>query len=88
MLEGKRIAILAERDFEDAELTEPLRAMKAAGARVIVVGSGSQRTYTSGAVSIDSSICAIRSISAATRFTPAHCVSKGTSGLRRRSYQE
>lgn len=45
MLEGKRIAILAERDFEDAELTEPLRAMKAAGARVIVVGSGSQRTY-------------------------------------------
>jgi deglycase len=44
-LDGKRIAILVERDFEDAELTEPLRAMKAAGARVMVVGSGSQKSY-------------------------------------------
>jgi len=44
-LDGKRIAILAEEDFEDAELTEPLRAMKAAGARVMVVGSGSQKSY-------------------------------------------
>jgi superoxide dismutase, Fe-Mn family len=45
MLEGKRIAILAEQDFEDAELTEPLQAMKAAGARVTVVGSGTQKSY-------------------------------------------
>ena len=45
MLDSTRIAILVEQDFEDAELTEPLRAMKAAGARVMVVGSGSQRTY-------------------------------------------
>jgi protease I len=45
MLDGKRIAILAEQGFEDAELTEPLRAMKAAGARVMVVGSGSQKSY-------------------------------------------
>jgi protease I len=45
MLDGKRIAILAEQDFEDAELMEPLRAMKAAGARVMVVGSGSQKSY-------------------------------------------
>ncbi len=45
MLDGTRIAILAEQDFEDAELTEPLRAMKAAGARVMVVGSGSQKSY-------------------------------------------
>jgi deglycase len=45
MLDGKRIAILAEQDFEDAELTEPLRAMKAAGARVMLVGSGSQKSY-------------------------------------------
>jgi deglycase len=45
MLDGKRIAILAEQDFEDAELTEPLRAMKATGARVMVVGSGSQKIY-------------------------------------------
>lgn len=45
MLDGKRIALLAEEDFEDAELTDPLRAMKAAGARVMVVGSGSKKTY-------------------------------------------
>ncbi len=32
MLDGMRIPILAEQDFEDAELTEPLQAMKAAGA--------------------------------------------------------
>jgi deglycase len=45
MLEGKRIAILAEDDFEDAELTEPLRAMKDAGAAVVIVGSGSKKRY-------------------------------------------
>jgi len=32
MLDGKRIAILAEEDFEDSELIEPLRSMKNAGA--------------------------------------------------------
>ncbi len=45
MLEGKRIAILAEEDFEDSELIEPLRAMKDASARVAIVGSGSQESY-------------------------------------------
>jgi protease I len=45
MLDGKRIAILAEEDFEDSELVEPMRAMKNAGAKVVVVGSGSQETY-------------------------------------------
>jgi protease I len=45
MLTGKRIAILAEEDFEDSELTEPLRAMKDAGARVVIVGSGSKKSY-------------------------------------------
>jgi protease I len=45
MLEGKRIAILAEEDFEDSELAESLRAMKDAGARVVVVGSGSKESY-------------------------------------------
>ncbi len=45
MLEGKRIAILAEEDFEDSELMEPLRAMKDAGARVVIVGSGSKQRY-------------------------------------------
>ena len=45
MLTGKRIAILAEADFEDAELIEPMRAMKDAGAKVVIVGSGSQESY-------------------------------------------
>ncbi len=46
MVKGKRIAILAEQDFEDVELTEPLAAMKQAGAQVTVVGSGSSKTYS------------------------------------------
>ena len=45
MLDGKRIAILAEDDFEDSELVEPMRAMKNAGAKAVIVGSGSKETY-------------------------------------------
>jgi protease I len=45
VLEGKRIAILTEEDFEDSELTEPLRTMKDAGASVLIVGSGSKKSY-------------------------------------------
>jgi len=45
MLEGKHIAIMIEEDFEDSELTEPLRAMKDAGARVVIIGSGSKQSY-------------------------------------------
>lgn len=45
MLEGKRVAILAEQDFEDVELTGPLRDLKAAGAAVTIVGSGTRETY-------------------------------------------
>jgi protease I len=44
-LKGKRVAILAEQDFEDVELTEPLKAMKDAGAQIFIVGSGSQASY-------------------------------------------
>ena len=44
-LKGKRIAILAEQDFEDVELMEPLKAMKNAGAQIFIVGSGSQTSY-------------------------------------------
>jgi len=47
MLEGKRIAILIEDGFEDSELTEPLRSMKAAGTRVIIVGTDSGQSYQS-----------------------------------------
>lgn len=45
MLEGKRIAILVEEDFEDSELTEPLKALKDVGADVVVVGSGTRESY-------------------------------------------
>ena len=45
MLEGKRIAILVEDGFEDHELDEPLKAMKEAGAEVVVMGSGSKDSY-------------------------------------------
>jgi protease I len=45
MLTGKRIAILVEEGFEDSELMVPLQIFKDAGARVVVVGSGSSRKY-------------------------------------------
>ena len=45
MLAGKRIAILVDDDFEDAEIIEPQRAMKDAGARVVIVGSGDKQSY-------------------------------------------
>ena len=45
MLQGKRIAILVEEGFEDSELIESYRAMRDAGAKVVVVGSGSKSSY-------------------------------------------
>ena len=47
MLDGQRVAILVEDGFEDSELTVPLKSMKAAGARVIVVGTDSAKIYRS-----------------------------------------
>ena len=47
MLAGKRIAILVENSFEDLELIEPMRAMKAANARVIIVGTDPRQSYQS-----------------------------------------
>ena len=44
-LEGKRIALLAEQDFEDSELIEPLNTMRNAGASVVIVGSGTSERY-------------------------------------------
>jgi protease I len=44
-LEGKRIAVLAEEDFEDVELVEPVKALKEAGANVVIIGSGSRPKY-------------------------------------------
>ena len=45
MLAGKRVAILVDDDFEDAEIIEPQRAMKDAGARVIILGNGDKQSY-------------------------------------------
>jgi protease I len=45
MLKDKTVAILVEEDFEDTELMEPVTAMKAAGAKVVRVGSGSKEKY-------------------------------------------
>jgi protease I len=45
MLDGKRIAILVEDDFEDSELIVPMWGMKNAGAKVLIVGSGSKEIY-------------------------------------------
>lgn len=57
MIDGKRTAILVEEGFEDSQLIETSRAMKEAGGRVVVVGSGSQEYYRgkrgSAAVKVD-----------------------------------
>ncbi|MBI2860363.1 MAG: type 1 glutamine amidotransferase [Chloroflexi bacterium] len=45
MLARKRIAVLVEGDFEDSELTEPVKAMKEAGATVVLVGSDAKATF-------------------------------------------
>ena len=44
-LQGKRVALLVEDDFEDYELTGPLDALKAEGADVVLVGPFAGRSY-------------------------------------------
>jgi protease I len=44
-LDGAKVAILAENDYEDMELQYPLYRMKEAGAEVTVVGTGSANQY-------------------------------------------
>jgi protease I len=46
-LRGRRIAILAENDYEDQELWYPYYRLLEAGADVFVVGTGSSDVYTS-----------------------------------------
>jgi protease I len=46
-LSGKRIAILAEKEYEDLELWYPLLRLREEGAQPLVVGSGSSDTYLS-----------------------------------------
>lgn len=44
-LTGKRIAVLAETEFEDLELWYPAIRMREAGATVTIVGTGTADTY-------------------------------------------
>lgn len=44
-LEGKRIALLVEDDFEDYELTGPYDALRAEGAEVILVGPAAGKPF-------------------------------------------
>jgi protease I len=46
-LTGKRVAILAEDNYQDLELWYPLLRLREAGAEVMVIGTGSAETYTS-----------------------------------------
>jgi protease I len=46
-LKDKRAAILAENLYQDLEVWYPLLRLKEEGAEVVVVGSGSAKTYTS-----------------------------------------
>src|SRR3990167_6238881 len=44
-LQGKRIAVLLERDYQDMEVWYPYYRLKEAGAEVQLVGTGSAREY-------------------------------------------
>ncbi len=46
-LKGKRVAVLAESNYQELELWYPLLRLREAGAEVLVVGTGSADTYTS-----------------------------------------
>ncbi len=56
----KRIMLLVEDDFEDAEVVEPIRAMNEAGISVIIVGSGSNTIHKGkhGSATVDVDITA------------------------------
>src|SRR5262245_11133534 len=41
----RRVALLIEEDFDDRELTEPLEALRAAGAEVVVIGPTADREF-------------------------------------------
>lgn len=45
MIKDKKIAILVEEDFEDAELMEPMRVMEDAGAEVVLIGNIANKVY-------------------------------------------
>ncbi len=46
-LKGKRVALLVENHYQDQEVWYPFYRLKEEGAEVVVVGTGSAKTYTS-----------------------------------------
>ena len=46
-IQGKRVALLVEDLYQDQEVWYPFYRLKEEGAEVVVVGSGSAKTYTS-----------------------------------------
>ncbi len=45
MEDNIRVALLVERDYDDSEFKEIVRAMNDAGVKVVVVGGGTQKSY-------------------------------------------
>lgn len=46
-LKGKKVVVLAENNYQELELWVPYYRLKEEGAEVVIVGTGSARTYTS-----------------------------------------
>jgi protease I len=46
-LRGKKVVVLAENNYQELELWVPYYRLKEEGAEVVIVGTGSARTYTS-----------------------------------------
>lgn len=46
-LKGKKVVVLAENNYQELELWVPYYRLKEEGAEVVIVGTGSSRTYTS-----------------------------------------
>jgi protease I len=44
-LKGKKVAVMVEADFEDDELTGPVKALKDANAEVMIIGPSAGATY-------------------------------------------
>jgi len=59
-LAGRQVAVLVEEGFDEHELIDPVEALRAAGASVVIVGPTSGKTFTDsrGEVSVTSDLAA------------------------------